>query len=185
MKPYIGFATIWNKEGNPYDVSSYEYCVVAKDEERAKEMITDRINEYKRAKLVVKVEEVPINEGEQLREVVSETYKGVIVEQALKEALGFEAENEEAIKKESLGSVSTDLKHLLLNPLLFHSFITSELKKTCKVLISDGQLRVYNFGGLTIDEERKEIKERLDLERKKKSLRREIIRIERKLKVYL
>jgi len=185
MKTYIGFVTIWHKEDNPYDVSSYEYCIVAKNEERAKEMASERVKTYRQAKFVVKVEEVPVNEGEQLREVVSASYKGVIVEQALEKALALEAQNEEAIKKESAGCDSTDFKYLLSHPELFYSFIKKRLKKTSKIIISDGQLRLYNFGGLTIDEENKMNIERSNLERKKRRLLREIKYTERELKAYL
>jgi hypothetical protein len=185
MKPYIGFATVWHKEDDPYDVSSYEYYIVAENDERARDMIADRIKMYRHAKFVIKVEEVPIDEGEQLRDVVSASYKGVIMEQALKEAMAFESEKEEAIREESAGCVSTDFKHLLSHPEMFYSFIKTKLKKDSKVIISDGQLRVYTFGGLTIDEQRKENKKRSDLERKKRSLEREIKRTERELKVYL
>lgn len=190
MKPYFVFARVWHNKCKPYDVSSYQYYVVAKDEVRAKQLVKSSLEVLAGAEFGIdNIEEIDVSKGEQVRHLITKSYDDSIKEEALEKALEVNHKDETKVHEASHTCSADSVRNLIDDPNRFYLFVKDSLKPNSKVFISNGQMRIYSLVGPTfydrefLERKRKEVGEILQIaESKLEEARLRLSQVDKELK---
>ena len=140
LKPFFAFVTVWHDKSNPYDVSNYHFYVVAKNEKRAKDLITSKIETFKYYKHDIIIEEMELDK-EHEREIRWHGLGSLLIQEQVK----MDVEKIKAsISEDYKSSRRMNIQGLFLNPKNLFNFFIHSLCPDSKIFIHQGELHIYN-----------------------------------------
>lgn len=152
MRSYIAFVTLWHKEGDPSNISNYNFFVTAKDDRRAEKIVEKEVKSYQYWKHTTVLSEDLKTDAEWMRRISTAPHWDKIRSEACVDMLLLNKAKHSKIRakleKSGCRCYATSFKELMDHPFNLFTQLAQELSPASKIVIEDGVLYVYDPGKL-------------------------------------